>query len=424
MTQEQSPINRQKYLETAQDIASILIKNALWDGDRCNWLGSALEPVNGRLQIVNRTFGPDMYSGTASVAYFLSLLYTISPGRILEETLAGATRHMISVYDRSPALLNYSFYTGKIGLVYTLIQVGFILKKEEWIQKALSILQSLKNQPIADIEIDVISGVAGALPALLKIYHRYPEECFKEMALKCGDFLIAKAEKTGIGWSWPSPSNKTGLTGYSHGSAGAGTALMQLYSMTEAPQYREAAEKAFLYERHYYNSHEQNWPDLREDSYNKTSQSYGCGLSWCHGAPGIALSRLKAFLLTGEPIYKEEAEIALNTTARGIPTDYNSTATLNGNFSLCHGLAGNSDILISGAFALNQPHYLHKAEHVGNFGISRYGQNKLPWPSGVYDVNGLESNLETPGLMLGLAGTGYFYLRLFAPQQIESILCL
>ena len=45
-------------------------------------------------------------------------------------------------------------------------------------------------------------------------------------------------------------------------------------------------------------------------------------------------------------------------------------------------------------------------ERVGQLGISKYDQGRAAWPCGV------PGGGETPNLMLGLAGIGYFYLRL------------
>jgi lantibiotic modifying enzyme len=41
-------------------------------------------------------------------------------------------------------------------------------------------------------------------------------------------------------------------------------------------------------------------------------------LAWCHGAPGGALARLRAWALTGDPHHRQEAVAALHTTARAL----------------------------------------------------------------------------------------------------------
>ncbi len=428
--------NRQHFLEAARDIGLLLASKAIWDDDgkgpaRCNWLGAAIEPVEGQYKVVTRTFAADMYNGTSGIAYFLAQLYPLVQEETIKTTLEGAVNQFISLYDRGRMPLNFSFYAGKVGLAYTLVIAGQSLQREEWYKKSLEILRSLEKEELTDAEIDVISGAAGSIPALLKLHAFFPNEHFiKELAIKCGDFLVKKAEHSAQGASWNVMPGKHNLTGYSHGAAGAASALMELAANTQNETYMELAHKGFEYERHFFDTQQQNWYDLRDDSFNQQSNSYPCGMAWCHGAPGIALSRLKAYRLTRMEGYLKQTIIAMETTQRSIAQavnmGMNSGVSVNAgeNFSLCHGLAGNADVLIEGAAALNRPDLLQQAEALGNYGIQKYGKYNVPWPSGVNDLTGRENNQETPGLLLGLAGTGYFYLRLFLPGRMENILGL
>ena len=86
-------------------------------------------------------------------------------------------------------------------------------------------------------------------------------------------------------------------------------------------------------------------------------------------------------------------------------------------FALCHGAAGNAELFIEAGEVLGDPGYTAIAEAIGRQGIERYHEPRRPWPSG------LTAGGDTPGLMLGLAGIGYFYLRLAIPA-IPSILLL
>jgi lantibiotic modifying enzyme len=49
-------------------------------------------------------------------------------------------------------------------------------------------------------------------------------------------------------------------------------------------------------------------------------------------------------------------------------------------------------------------------------GVATYENAGLPWPPG---VNG---GVDNPSLMLGSAGTGWFFLRLAAPGAVPSVL--
>ena len=199
-------------------------------------------------------------------------------------------------------------------------------------------------------------------------------------------------------------------------------ALLELYRETGNHTYFTGAMSGFNFERQHFSPQFQNWPDLREQPATGPSGPLTYGEAWCHGAPGIALSRLRAWQLTGDNSFRQEAEIALNTTHRGIHALVTSPAA-QPSFSLCHGLAGNADIVLEGSRLLHSDLYRQVAEAAGNYGVVRYHRTGLHWPSGVNDPSGATPGLgETPGLMLGLAGTGYFYLRLAFPEKVGSLL--
>jgi lantibiotic modifying enzyme len=179
--------------------------------------------------------------------------------------------------------------------------------------------------------------------------------------------------------------------------------------------YSKAAEQAFNYERYWFNADVGNWPNFFTEPHQarqrKPSQSFVA--YWCHGAPGIALSRLRAYEILGDETCRSEGITALQTTHQVVETWLYSGS---GNYSLCHGLAGNSEILSYGGQVLGQK-WGDKAAlvyQVAKSGIDIYAMSGT-WPCGV--------NGETPSLMLGLAGIGYFYLRLYNPT-VPSILIL
>jgi hypothetical protein len=123
------------------------------------------------------------------------------------------------------------------------------------------------------------------------------------------------------------------------------------------------------------------------------------------------LSRLRAFQITGDGVHKAEAIAALETTAAV------TERALDGrmNFSLCHGVAGNADVLLTGAalFGSELPHAATVARLVAARGIERYAVAES-WPSG--------AGASSPALMIGQAGVGHFYLRLARPETPSVLL--
>ena len=365
-----------------------------------------MEAVNGRYEGIMRTFGPDVYSGTAGIALFLTALYSERKDPVLLKTIEGCISQIKSTMNGLP---NHGFYAGKPGIAAALIKIGKELDRKELIQDGIALLESISAGSLQSYEIDVISGAAGTIPVLIDVYKAYDKPKLLDKAIALGLLLCNAAEKQHNIWSWATVPSQKNLTGFSHGSSGIALALLQLYEATNNPQFLEGAIGGFNYERQAFDASQHNWPDLR-DGVSSPSGNV-CGMAWCHGAPGIALSRLKANRIKPDTVFEQEMLIALNTTGENIY--HNLIGHLNNtNYSLCHGIAGNAEILLDCGSA--EHHKL--AEAVGTTGIHKYKDNRLPWPTGV------NSGQYTPGLMMGIAGTGYFYLRLFNPKKHKSLL--
>ena len=268
-------------------------------------------------------------------------------------------------------------------------------------------------------DFDLISGKAGAVIGLLILRNILDDASLLDFAEQLGNELIQSADKAGLTYSWKAPTilNQRNLTGLSHGTAGVGYALLELYRATGNSIYKKSAEFAFQYERHFFDAEAGNWPDFRKElgSSNKRKHSLNFATSWCHGAPGIAMSRLRAYEILKDSTYKAEAIVALQTTRKMIETSIQSGTE---NYSLCHGLSGNAEALLYGTQVLGQEWLEGFAVSckIGNIGIDTYAKHNRPWPCGTY-------NGQTPNLMLGLAGIGYYYLRLHN-SAVPSILLL
>jgi lantibiotic modifying enzyme len=205
------------------------------------------------------------------------------------------------------------------------------------------------------------------------------------------------------------------MTGYSHGAGGIGWALLELYARSNESRFREAAEAAFQYERNWFDPSCGNWPDLRDPELSGSKQDQGPSFmnAWCHGAPGIALSRLRSFEILKCEICRGEAETGIETTLKNLHGNSEVSQT---NYSLCHGKGGNCETLIYGARVLGRPDLFAQAEEVALSGIKNYEEQRLPWPCGGPGAQ------ESAGLMMGLAGISYYYLRMAHPETIPSVL--
>ncbi len=411
-------------LSVAMLLGQELVDTAVWHGNKCTWL--AMVPSadrDGRPALSYGAVGPSLYDGTAGIGIFLAMLArTTNSAQILETAVAAARQALGSL----PTLPGDGFYTGWPGSALASGLVGVSAEVPALLSMAVD--TALQRAPSAGRETDLLSGRAGTALALLSLGTLSGEERLVSEAVRLGHGLIRDARVTARGLSWPNLAADAtpDLTGISHGAAGVGALFVELEQSTGDARFGAAAREAFRYERSWYSSHHGNWPDLREAAIDSPPEATHPYLSqWCHGAPGIALVRLKAAEALGDPILYQEAATALRTTIFATNLALGNSGF---SFSLCHGLAGNADVLLEGIAAsrvvpdllLNESE-IQEAERlvarIADHGRITYASGQRPWSCGI-PVPGV----VVPSLMLGTAGIGYHYLRLADPQTLPSVL--
>jgi lantibiotic modifying enzyme len=384
------------FLETADRIGARLCRDAIWHGRRCNWIGGSAEPRGG---FTHAALGPALYSGTAGIALLLLRLYRATGEPVFRRTAEGALRQSLARRNEG----SIGLFDGLAGIAYVAGCAAKITGDEEYLGQALQIARGILPRPE---RIDVINGSAGVVAALLALARLAGGCGLMEDARRHAAFLIENATRGDCGWSWGTMEKRhADLTGFAHGAAGIGLALLEMYGATGDPDCRVAAEEAFRYERGLFDAGRENWPDFR------TAPKDGVpayAMMWCAGAPGIGLSRLRAGEILDDPACREEARAAIRATIGWLDEAEDA------NFSLCHGIAGNAELLLDSGEA----EYMKIARAVGEAGIERYESQSVPWPCGTH------SDFEPPGLMLGLAGIAHFYLRLHDPASVPSVLVL
>jgi type 2 lantibiotic biosynthesis protein LanM len=371
-----------------------------------------MEFAESRWQVVHRSFGPDLYGGTSGIALFLARLYSVTQEKLFKKTAEAAIEAtLLKMQEWAPAQ-NFGFYSGLAGIGYALAEMAPLIGREDLEQKSMQTLEKLPRQNITMQTWDIISGSAGIIPVLLRLHQKFGHDFLLSLAVQHGDMLLQGANRNPENWSWttiPGVAQKD-LTGFSHGTAGIAWALLELHSISKEQRFMDAAMAAIRYERHWYDAAQENWPDFRSEGQPGTQV---CGMAWCHGAPGIGLARIRSGQLLHDDQCHTEADIALRTTTRSLSAAMQSPQ---GNCSLCHGNMGNAELLLAAGDALEDSTSLNVVFSVADEAMQKYRLAHNAWPCGV--LNGGEN----PGLMLGLAGIGYFYLRLFDRSKTPSIL--
>jgi hypothetical protein len=409
----------QEFLEVAAALGARVCRDALWANDRCNWTGFSMESIDGRWRQAHRAYGPDLYSGTSGIGLFLARLHAATGERVFRRTALGALRNALARAEDVEPHAQIGAWSGWSGLGLGALKVAALLDEGSLREPALALLGRIAAGEVELQGFDVLAGCAGAIPCLLEA-HRGPggPASLLDAAVRLGDHLIATAVRSDAGWSWgeipPGSRQKGNLTGFSHGAGGVGWSLIELWQATGEERFRRAGEEAFRYERHWYDPERRNWPDLRDPDLSGTPADEPAFMTaWCHGAPGIGLGRLRAWEITGDETCRAEAEAALANTHEHVQGGPEMSQT---NYCLCHGLGGNCDVLLEGTRLLGNPEWRRRAEEVGRRGIETCHAQKLPWPCGTY------GSVEVPGLMLGLSGIGWFYLRLADPEVPSALI--
>jgi lantibiotic biosynthesis protein len=272
--------------------------------------------------------------------------------------------------------------------------------------------------------LDWMGGNAGAIAASLYLAMKHGADEWLQIAVACGDEICDLAHWKDQMCCW-SCAQATGtdfvgvpLGGMSHGATGFALALLELYRLTGRSRYLEVAKGALSYEESLFDAQRGNWLDARfayrEENDGPLTGSLAA-TSWCHGAAGIALGRLRAALIddANSNSHNEWFEKALAQLEAALD-GYLETEEYDS--SLCHGILGLADVLLVAGRVKEREQLVRKSGHVAEVLASRYGK-RVNWPCGS------AGRVTNSSLMLGLSGIGLQLLRC-SGFKIESILAV
>jgi hypothetical protein len=376
-----------------------LCTQAIWHGSECTWIGRAPAANHGAgdgTEVTYRPIDAHLYAGTAGVAWFLGELSVASADEQHSDTALGAIRHALRVTEDAGQGALIGLFEGAVGVALVAARLGLILKAPDLAERAWVLLKRVRSGR-GDMGADLLGGAAGAVIGLLVARQLVDQPALNDLAASLGEHLLRTAEETagGSSWRWNAQACFRNPTGYSHGTAGITHALLELFDLTGDERYRACAERATAYDREAFDAAAGNWADYRLPPGRRPRvwvPRYA--VAWCHGAPGIAVARLRAYQLLGDPTDHADAVIALATTRAALEASLSASTP---DFCLCHGLAGNVEIVERGERQLlisGQRNLSVITDH----GITRYADES-------------HGDDDPPGLMHGLAGIGGFYLR-------------
>jgi hypothetical protein len=408
-------------LRAATGIAKHLAERAIWIGDRVGWVGADTLPerdADGR-GARSRALGPDLYAGTSGIALFLAESSAASGDSTVRRLALAAIDNALAGVESRAMSRGPGLFEGWSGAALVGARMGLLLGEPRLLSRARNLVRRWESDGGPCEPFDLLSGKAGVILALLILRDLLQDARLLHRAVRLGESLLGRAERGAGGISWRDPGDPIlrALTGISHGAAGAAYSLLELFRATGEARFRDGAEAAFAYEQRWFTSEEGNWPDFRTavGTAKRGPRGPAFASHWCHGAPGIALSRLRACEILGIEPYLEQARSALATTRREAERRLCTGA---GDLSLCHGLAGDAEVLLCSASApapSTSPQDRKIAHRIARAIIRRLGSD------GEEPDYLLES--RPLGLMLGLAGVGHLFLRL-RDERVPSVLML
>lgn len=404
------------FLAAAASIGRRIVAEAVWHDGVCSWVGAVADPERP-WRPEYRALESNVYEGTAGVGLFLAQLASVTGDAPARTTAVGAIRHAVERAHQLPPERRDGFHAGSLGVAWAALRAGELLDVEEPVDRGREL--ALVARPTLTLERcpDLVLGSAGALIALLALADRFDDAAMLEEALATGEQLLACATVTRHGSSWATEGRRYRhhLCGLSHGAAGIGLALLELYAATGEPRFRSGATGAFAYERSWLDATSHSWPDLRlagqrRGAARRIAPTAG---TWCHGEAGIALARLRAVELLDDEDCLADAEIALEATSRALARTLPYGID---DLTLCHGASGAAEVLLCAADALAQ--WAEPATELGQVALERH-LGKEDWPCGI-------AGGTSPGLFRGLSGIGCWFLRLHdrglpSPLQLPKL---
>jgi len=390
-------------LQEAIGIAREIRDAAIFSTDgSATWISLAYYAEAQRWQL--QPMAPRLYDGACGTVLFLAAVDQATGNDEFRTLVQGGLRSIVASFQSNAAsrLLfeaGIGAGLGAASLAYTLARAGQWMNDDGVLNDARRAAELLNEERISgDRRLDLLSGVAGALVALLTVHAVRPERWLLDRAILCGEHLLnhRTAAMNGLR-AWKTLGGEM-LAGYSHGAAGIAHALARLSLATGDTRFRDAAEEACAWELSIYSEKMKNWPDFR---FPVTKVGPVFQASWCHGAPGIALGRIASLAAIDNERIRRDIQRGLETTS----------AQEFGNLDhLCCGNLGRVETMVMAGEA-----HLDEARQLAGKVIARArqrGRYALGWDSGPY----------IPSFHQGMAGVGYQFLRLAMPGKLPSIL--
>jgi type 2 lantibiotic biosynthesis protein LanM len=371
----------------ARTIGDRLCSLAIRRGKGASWL----TPVpDAGLQLAPEPLSIDLYNGLAGVALFLGGLTAVTGerryARLAEAALAEALEIL---HGTEPERTYLGAHRGVGGLAWTYAVLGRLLERGDWLRQAQRLVSAHAAAAAADGAIDLISGRAGFVAAGMAVAQMAESADLIEAIRPCAESLARLS-----GADLPIEED----AGLGHGRAGLGLALARW-------AIRDGDSRGLKRGLGLIRSDLAVAETARRDAPSGWNDEDGRAmLAWCRGGLGAA----HAGLWLGRQARRETASVIGALERRSGPTTESPIC-------LCHGALGVLEFLGSAREArvagAAEAHERLRADVIGRLLAGEFCADH-------------GHRIESPGLMTGLAGSGWALLGMLAPAKIPSVLTL
>lgn len=293
--------------------------------------------------------GMNLYEGIPGIAVLLAAVRSICKTDEFDELYGALTGEMFRYtgecleHKKERALEGTGMFVGEGSVVYGYLLLYQAGGKAEYLDYARKHAEVVREIISRDTCYDLLSGNAGWILVLLRLYQITEEESYLSDAVRAGEILWEKRRELENGCGWICSREKTPLAGMAHGNSGAVLAYAGLLEHTGSQEYIGRIRSLMEYEDSLYSDREENWLDLRVQKRDGSHSN-----AWCHGGSGILLSRVR---LAGLAEFREDERVRADIE-RGIKClmKWEEDDSL----CLCHGLAGKYLIMKECARALGR----------------------------------------------------------------------
>lgn len=400
--------DKSKLLMAAITIAS-MIENKVFFKDGClNLVCKSRSQIDGHYQVL--PLNSNIYDGYGGIIVFLETLSKLTHMRKYAELSNGLFDSLKKItieyiQDIHSYDVNLSAMTGIMGTLYIMeLFPDRFFDSELYTLVVKFVINNLPNIKSCDF----LSGIIGVLSFTLNAnkMNSTNKDCIIRL---CLDLLNKEKHEKADGcvyWSYldgyADSRKELELGGFAHGSSSAAAILYEAYEFTKNDYILSLAQKTLQHDRSFFSSEINGWIDGRN-----TGQKLDGG-SWCHGAAGVAVSRLLLYShISNDGLILNELEMSFIQMQK----------VMGGNICICHGMAGNLEVMYCISNIINNKSYTTTVNNWLYTLADRVLHNEPL-------ICGDDSDRELYGLFMGLSGLGYQFLRFYDWKNIPSLLFL